>query len=49
MLETFVVIYKNDTFSVVGTLVVYVFTARELQAEVKVQKIVFRLNIKCAT
>jgi len=47
--ETFVVIYKNETCSMVGTLMVHVFTARELQADGKVLQILFCVNIKYAT
>lgn len=49
MFETFVVINKNETFSIVGTLMCHVFTARDLQADVKVLKILFYVNIKYAT
>jgi len=49
VLDTFVAIYKNETCSMVGTLVVHIFTARQLQADVKVLKVLFCVNIKYAT
>jgi len=47
VLDTFDVIYKNETCSTVGTLVVHVFTERQLQADVKVLKIFFIFFLRC--